>query len=111
MNQCFSTTASVGSGLKGAAAADNRFLGTPVLAKPSKSSSLIDCISVGVDRMQPNFEPMLKQVEMWQKSELTDVTLAARHCEPAGRIDRHGHVQRRFYGFALFWALGTSVSN
>jgi hypothetical protein len=47
---------------------------TPVLAKHSKSFSLIDCISVGVDRMQRNFEPMRKQVELWQKSELTDVT-------------------------------------
>ena len=47
---------------------------TPVLAKHSKSFSLIDCISVGVDRMQRNFEPMRKQVETWQKSELTDVT-------------------------------------
>ena len=47
---------------------------TPVLAKHSKSFSLIDCISVGVDRMQRNFEPMCKQVEAWQKSELTDVT-------------------------------------
>ena len=47
---------------------------TPVLAKHSKSFSLIDCISVGVDRMQRNFEPMRKQVEAWQKSELTHVT-------------------------------------
>src|SRR6201998_2644472 len=47
---------------------------TPVLAKHSKSFSLIDCISVGVDRMQRNFDPMRKQVEAWQKSELTDVT-------------------------------------
>ena len=31
---------------------------TPVLAKHSKSFSLIDCISVGVDRMQRNFDPM-----------------------------------------------------
>ena len=45
---------------------------TPVLAKHSKSFSLIDCISVGVDRMQRNFKPMRKQ-EAWQKSELTDV--------------------------------------
>ena len=37
---------------------------TPVLAKHSKSFSLIDCISVGVDRMQRNFEPMRKQVEI-----------------------------------------------
>ena len=47
---------------------------TPVLAKHSKSFSLIDCISVGVDRMQRNFEPMRKQVEAWQESELMDVT-------------------------------------
>ena len=33
-----------------------------VLAKHSKSFSLIDCISVGVDRMHRNFEPMGKQV-------------------------------------------------
>lgn len=47
---------------------------TPVLAKHSKSFSLIDCVSVGIDRMQRNFEPMRKQVEAWQRSELTDVT-------------------------------------
>jgi hypothetical protein len=47
---------------------------TPVLAKHSKSFSLIDCVSVGVDRMQRNFEPMRKQVEPWQRAELTDVT-------------------------------------
>jgi hypothetical protein len=47
---------------------------TPVLAKHSKSFSLIDGISVGVDRMQRNFEPMRKQVEACQRSELTDVT-------------------------------------
>jgi hypothetical protein len=47
---------------------------TPVLAKHSKSFSLIDCISVGVDRMQRNFEPLQKRVETWQRFELADVT-------------------------------------
>lgn len=47
---------------------------TPVLAKHSKSFSLVDRISVGVDRMQDNCEPMRKQVESWQRIELTDVT-------------------------------------
>jgi hypothetical protein len=47
---------------------------TPVLAKHSKLFSLIDRISVRVDRMQRNFEPMRNQVETWQRSELTDVT-------------------------------------
>ena len=45
-----------------------------MLAKHSKSFALIDCVSVGVDRMQRNFDPMRKQVEAWQRSELTDVT-------------------------------------
>ena len=46
----------------------------PVLAEHSKSFSLIDCISVGADRMQRNFDPMCSQVEAWQRRELTDVT-------------------------------------
>jgi hypothetical protein len=59
---------------------------TPVLAKHSKSFSLIDCISVGVDRMQRNFEPMRKQVKAWVVAEFShyqifrrpDVVLHAR---------------------------------
>jgi hypothetical protein len=47
---------------------------TPVLAKHSKSFSLIDCISVDVDRVQRNFEGMRKQVEAWQRSDLTEAT-------------------------------------
>jgi hypothetical protein len=47
---------------------------TTALAKHSKSFSLIGWISVGVDRMQRNFEPMRKQVGAWLRSELTDVT-------------------------------------
>src|SRR6202030_4344433 len=46
---------------------------TPVLAKHSKSFSLIDCISVGVDRMQRSFEPMRKPVEGLQESEPPDL--------------------------------------
>jgi hypothetical protein len=37
---------------------------TPVLAKHLKSFSVVDAISVGVDRMQRNFDPMRKQVEV-----------------------------------------------
>jgi hypothetical protein len=43
-------------------------------SRNTRSRSRIDCISVGVDRMQRNLEPMRKQVEAWQRSELTDVT-------------------------------------
>jgi hypothetical protein len=69
---------------------------TPVLAKHSKSFSLIDCISVGVDRMQRNFEPMRKQVEMWQRSELTDVNAKVVSYEAfvEGRLEAPKHLGR-----------------
>ena len=69
---------------------------TPVLAKHSKSFSLIDCISVGVDRMQRNFEPMRKQVEAWQRSELTDVTAKVVIYEAfvEGRLEASKHLAR-----------------
>ena len=45
---------------------------TPVLAKHTKNFGLQDSISIGVDRMQRNFEPMRRQVEAWRASQLTD---------------------------------------
>jgi hypothetical protein len=48
---------------------------TPVLVKHSKSFSLVDAISIGVDRMQRNFEPMRNQLDFWRQSELADVTI------------------------------------
>ncbi len=45
---------------------------TPVLAKHTKHLSLVDILSVGVDRMQRNFEPMRKQVEAWKVTGLPD---------------------------------------
>ena len=47
---------------------------TPVLAKHSKNFSLQDCLCIGVDRMQRNFEPMKRQVEQWQEAQIPDVT-------------------------------------
>ena len=67
-----------------------------MLAKHSKSFSLVDCLSVGVDRMQRNFEPMRKQVEAWQKSELTDVTAKVVIYEAfiEGRLEAPKHLAR-----------------
>ncbi len=45
---------------------------TPVLAKHTKHLSLVDILSVAVDRMQRNFEPMRRQVEAWRTSQLSD---------------------------------------
>ena len=47
---------------------------TPVLAKHTKSFNLIDTLSVGVDRIQRNFEPLQRQVESWRKTQITDDT-------------------------------------
>jgi hypothetical protein len=46
---------------------------TPVLAKHSKNFALVDTLSVGIDRMQRNFEPMQRQIEVWRESRITDV--------------------------------------
>ena len=44
----------------------------PVLAKHTKSFNLIDTLSVGVDRIQRNFEPMRRQVDNWRQTRITD---------------------------------------
>ena len=44
---------------------------SPVLAKHSKHLSLEDTLSIGVDRMQRNFEPMRKQVEDWRAQQMS----------------------------------------
>jgi hypothetical protein len=69
---------------------------TSVFAKHSKSFSLIDCISVGVDRMQRNFEPMRRQVEAWQRSELADVTakIVIYEAFVEGKLDAPKHLAR-----------------
>jgi hypothetical protein len=45
---------------------------SPVLAKHTKNFSLIDAVSVGVDRMQRNFDPMRRQIEGWKGSRIAD---------------------------------------
>lgn len=44
----------------------------PVLAKHSKHFNLIQAISIGVDDMQRNFEPMVKTVDRWRDAQLSD---------------------------------------
>ena len=47
---------------------------TPVLAKHTKHVSLVDLLSVGIDRMQRSFEPLRKQIEAWKGTRLSDET-------------------------------------
>jgi hypothetical protein len=46
----------------------------PVSAKHSKNFNLIDSLEVGVANMQRNFEPMIKAVDLWRGTQITDVT-------------------------------------
>lgn len=46
----------------------------PVLATHAKSFYLVDTLSVGVDRIQRNFEPLQRQVETWRQIQITDDT-------------------------------------
>jgi len=45
----------------------------PVLAKHSKHFSLQNALSIGVDQMQRNFEPMRRQVEEWRSMQISTV--------------------------------------
>ncbi|SRR6266851_3054245 len=43
---------------------------TPVVAKHTKHLSLVDILSVAVDRMQRNFEPMKNELEAWKATRI-----------------------------------------
>jgi hypothetical protein len=47
---------------------------TPVLAKHTKNFVLTRALSVGVDEMQRNFDPMVNTAKKWQQSLLADAT-------------------------------------
>ena len=72
---------------------------TPVLAKHTKHLSLVDILSVGVDRMQRNFEPMRKQVESWKGTRLPDETakLVIYRAFVEGKLDAPRHLARRVH--------------
>jgi hypothetical protein len=47
---------------------------TPVMRKHTRNFNLADALSIGVDNIQRNFEPMVKDVERWQDAQLTDAS-------------------------------------
>jgi hypothetical protein len=72
---------------------------TPVLAKHTKRVSLVDILSIGVDRMQRNFEPMRKQIDAWKQSCLTDESakLIIYRAFVEGELDVPKHLTRRVH--------------
>ena len=72
---------------------------SPVLAKHSKNFSLEDSLSIGVDRMQRNFEPMRQQVESWRGQQLSPDTakLTIYRAFIEGNLDVPRHLARRVH--------------
>jgi hypothetical protein len=72
---------------------------SPVLAKHTKNFSLIDSISVGVDRMQRNFEPMRRQIEKWKESLLPNeaAKLIIYKAFVEGELEAPKHLARRVH--------------
>ncbi|MGD0790501.1 MAG: hypothetical protein ABR920_01915 [Terriglobales bacterium] len=68
----------------------------PFLRNTRSISRLKTPLRFGVDRMQRNFDPMRKQVEAWQRSELTDVTAKVVIYEAfiEGRLEAPKHLAR-----------------
>jgi hypothetical protein len=72
---------------------------TPVLAKHSKRFSLVDALSIGVDRMQRNFEPMRRQIETWKGLQLpeTEAKLLIYRAFIEERLDAPKHLARKVH--------------
>ena len=69
----------------------------PVLAKHTKHFDLLPALSVGVDQIQRNFEPLVAQVNAWQQKQLTDdfAKLVIYEAFIEGHLDFPRHLDRR----------------
>jgi hypothetical protein len=72
---------------------------TPVLTKHTKHLSLVDVLSIGIDRIQRNFEPMKKQVEAWKGTRVSDESakLVIYRAFVQGELDVPKHLARRVH--------------
>jgi hypothetical protein len=72
---------------------------TPVLAKHTKHLSLVDVLSIGIDRIQRNFEPMKNQVEAWKATRIPDeaAKLVIYRAFVEGELDVPKHLARRVH--------------
>jgi Domain of unknown function (DUF932) len=75
----------------------------PIAAKHSKNFNLVEAVEIGVSQMQRNFEPMVKAVDRWRASQITDVTaklmIYEAFVEGAAEFPRHlaREVHRRYF--------------
>ena len=70
-----------------------------MLAKHTKHLSLVDVLSIGIDRIQRNFEPMKKQVEAWKGTRIPDESakLVIYGAFVQGELDVPKHLTQRVH--------------
>ncbi|MBV9340213.1 MAG: DUF932 domain-containing protein [Acidobacteria bacterium] len=80
---------------------------TPVLAKHTRRFSLTDSLSIGVDRMQRNFDPVRRQVEAWKQNQQADdaAKLVIYRAFIDGELEAPRHLIRRVH--ELYFQLQT----
>lgn len=71
----------------------------PLLAKHTKNFQLTRALSAGIDDMQRNFEPMVKAVELWRGTQLSDVSakLLIYRAFVEAELDVPRHLDRRVH--------------
>lgn len=97
---------------------------TPVLAKHTKHFSLVDAVSVGVDRMQRSFEPMQRQVATWRRNQMDDgdAKLVIYRAFVEGELEAPKHLARRVHDLYFnpqieefaprtMWSLGNAFTS
>jgi hypothetical protein len=97
---------------------------TPVLAKHTKRFSLVDAVSVGMDRMQRRFAPLRHQVRAWRASRIQDETakLVIYRGFVEGELEAPKHLARRVhdlyfnptveeFGPRTVWSLGNAFTS
>lgn len=74
---------------------------TPIMAKHTKNFDLLAALAVGVDQMQRSFTPMVKQVEGWRASQITDERVKSIIYDAFiyGDVDAPKHLARTVGGF------------
>ena len=72
---------------------------TPVLAKHTKNFQLTRSLSIGVDDMQRNFQPMVKAIEQWRADQLSDATakLIIYRAFVEGELEAPRHLDRKVH--------------
>ena len=97
---------------------------TPVLAKHTKHFNLVDSVSIGVDRMQRNFDPMQRQVAVWRRNQIDDgdAKLTIYRAFVEGELEAPKHLARRVhdlyfnpqieeFGPRTMWSLGNAFTS